>query len=110
MQHGDAALWAPAAILDAPLPPPGSVLALPPVDELVLGTADRSALLGAHPMSVVAPGTNGRFLPVVVLDGRLVATWAAGRSPAVRPLEPLPPGVFAAAERAAADQARWSLA
>ena len=106
--HGDAVLWAPASLLDAPLPPLGSMLALPQFDELVIGTTDRAALLGPHPLAAVAPGTNGRFLPVIVLDGRLVATWTAKPTPAVHPLQGLPAEVLRAAEQAAADQAGWS--
>jgi hypothetical protein len=104
---GDAVLWAPPALLDTPLPPRPTVSALPPFDELVIGYADRSAVLGPHPLERIAPDRNGRFLPTVLVDGRLAALWSAGPPPQVTPVEPLPAPVLALAEAAVADQAGW---
>ena len=41
-------------------------------DPLLLGWADRDGVLGAHRQVVT---TNGVFRPVVLVDGRVVATW-----------------------------------
>jgi hypothetical protein len=101
-------LWAPPALLDATPHPTPSVLALPAFDELVLGYADRRAPLGPHPLERIVPDRNGRFLPTVHVDGRLVGTWSAGPPPSMQAFEPLPAGLAARAEAAVADQAGWS--
>ena len=48
---------------------------LPAFDEYLLGYKDRSAVLGAEHASEVVPGGNGMFLPMMVLNGRIVGTW-----------------------------------
>jgi hypothetical protein len=101
-------LWGPPSLLDAPLPPAPAVTALPPFDELVIGYADRRAVLGPHPLERIAPDRNGRFLPTVLVDGRLVATWSSGPPPAVRPLEPLEPPLAVRVDAVVAAQAGWS--
>ncbi|MBI5160808.1 MAG: AlkZ family DNA glycosylase [Micrococcales bacterium] len=53
--------------------------ALPGFDEYVLGYGDRRAPLAGAPLERVVPGGNGMFLPTIVIDGEIVATWR--RSP-----------------------------
>jgi hypothetical protein len=57
------------------------VLLLPGFDELLLGYADRSAVLDPRHADRILPGGNGVFRPTVVSDGRVVGTWsrAGGR-------------------------------
>jgi hypothetical protein len=89
--------------------PSEAVHLLPAFDELVMGYADRAALLRGHPLSVLVPGRNGSFLPMVTVDGRLVGTWSAsGQAPRVHPLEPLPSAVAEKAERQGEAWAAWS--
>ncbi|MDH2444618.1 winged helix DNA-binding domain-containing protein [Amnibacterium sp. CER49] len=87
---------------------PGSVLALPSFDELVIGYAERDAVLGAHPLAALVPDRNGRLRPFVAVDGRLVAAWdARAEPPRVWPLEVLPAPLLERAEVAAADASAW---
>lgn len=48
---------------------------LPPFDELLLGYRDRSASLDPAYNTLVAPGGNGIFNPIVVINGRVVGLW-----------------------------------
>ncbi len=52
-----------------------SVLLLPGFDEYLLGYTDRSAALHADHFSKIVPGSNGMFMPTIVLDGQVVGTW-----------------------------------
>ncbi|TPW74500.1 winged helix DNA-binding domain-containing protein [Schumannella soli] len=52
-----------------------AVRLLPGFDELLLGYTDRTATLHDLPLESVVPGKNGMFLPTVIVDGRIVATW-----------------------------------
>jgi hypothetical protein len=52
-----------------------AVLLLPGFDEYLLGYSDRSAALAAEHSARVVPGENGIFLPMVVSNGQIVATW-----------------------------------
>lgn len=56
-------------------PAPRGVLALAGFDETLLGYQDRSAPLHPEHASSIVPGGNGMFLPTVVVDGEVVATW-----------------------------------
>jgi hypothetical protein len=77
---------------------------------MLLGYADRSAVLDPAHADRVAPGANGLFRPVVVAGGRVVGTWRAtpnGPGPvAVEEFVPFTAawhrGVTRAAERLAA--------
>jgi hypothetical protein len=51
------------------------VFLLPGFDELILGYADRSATLPAAFASLIVPGGNGVFRPIVISDGRVIGTW-----------------------------------
>jgi hypothetical protein len=50
-------------------------LLLPPFDEVLIAYRDRSASLDAAHSGLVAPGSNGIFNPIIVVDGRVVGTW-----------------------------------
>jgi Winged helix DNA-binding domain len=51
------------------------VFLLPGFDELMLGYADRGAMLPTEFADRIVPGGNGMFRPTVVHDGRVVGTW-----------------------------------
>jgi hypothetical protein len=55
--------------------PAPAVLLLPGFDEYLLGYRDRDAVLAPEHSARVAPGENGIFLPMVVSNGQIVATW-----------------------------------
>jgi len=48
---------------------------LPPFDEFLVGYRERSAALDPHYNTLVVPGGNGIFNPIVVIGGRVVGTW-----------------------------------
>ena len=56
-------------------PAPSAAHPLPGFDEYMLGYQDRSAALPAEFAQRIAPGSNGIFLPTVVVDGAVVGTW-----------------------------------
>lgn len=72
--------WVSAAARDAALANPvplDTALLLPGFDELYLGLRDRSAHVSAEFSPRLAPGNNGIFKAVVLLDGEIVGTWKA---------------------------------
>ena len=56
-------------------PARGDLRLLPPFDELMLGYGAREASLAPADAGRLVPAANGRFLPAVVVDGRVVGTW-----------------------------------
>ena len=48
---------------------------LPGFDEYLLGYRDRSAALDPSDAPKVVPGSNGRFLSTIVVNGRVTGTW-----------------------------------
>jgi hypothetical protein len=48
---------------------------LPGFDEYILGYEDRSEVLAPEHAGRIVPGSNGRFLPCVLVDGQVVGTW-----------------------------------
>lgn len=54
---------------------PSGVVALPGFDEYLLGYQDRSAPLTAEHAAFTVPGSNGMFLPTIVVDGEVVGLW-----------------------------------
>jgi hypothetical protein len=62
---------------DAAIPPknPSGVHLLPGFDEFLLGYKGRSAQLDLEHASKVVPGSNGVFLPMLVIDGKVCGTW-----------------------------------
>lgn len=75
-------------------------------DELLLGYQDRSAVLAPEHAARIVPGSNGMFLPTLVVEGRVVGTWkrsvqATRVRIALAPFEPLPERALMALSRAA---------
>ena len=56
-------------------PAASGVHALPGFDEYMLGYQDRSPALAPEFAPRIVPGSNGMFLPTVVVDGEVVGTW-----------------------------------
>jgi len=54
---------------------PRTAYLLPGFDEYLLGYRDRSAVLEPRHAPKILPGSNGMFLPTIVIDGRVVGTW-----------------------------------
>ena len=80
------------------------VFLLPGFDELLLGYADRAAVLPAEFADRIVPGGNGMFRPTVVSGARVVGTWRTVGRGAQRRVEAtaftsLSPRVLAAVER-----------
>ncbi|MGB4979417.1 MAG: winged helix DNA-binding domain-containing protein [Anaerolineae bacterium] len=48
---------------------------LPGFDEYVLGYGDRSAVLDPANAQSICPGSNGMFIPTLVIDGEVTGTW-----------------------------------
>lgn len=62
--------------LHAPgLEPAEGVHLVAPFDELVLGYRDREVPLRGEPLDRIVPGSNGMFLPAIVVDGAVSGTW-----------------------------------
>ena len=73
------------------------VHALPGFDEYLLGYQNRSAVLAPEFSNLIVPGNNGVFLPTVVVDGAVAATWkrterASAVCVTLDPFEPLSVG------------------
>jgi hypothetical protein len=78
---------------------------LGPFDPLLLGWVDRDGVLGAHRRRVT---TNGVIRPVVLVEGRVVATWGlTGGTVTVDVLQELPPSVGRSLEAEAGDVLRF---
>lgn len=88
----------------ADLPPAGGVHLLPAFDEYYLGYQGRDLVASPEMQAAVVPGGNGVFRPLVVVDGRVVATWRRGRSGGelTHLVEQLPKPRLAEVERALA--------
>lgn len=76
-------------------------LLLPGFDELLLGYADRSAIISPADFERVVPGGNGVFLPMLVLHGRVRGTWRRRITAARAVVTVVPFGRITAPERAA---------
>ncbi|GAA4284229.1 crosslink repair DNA glycosylase YcaQ family protein [Brevibacterium daeguense] len=71
-------LWGHAPALDSTTGlAPRQVLLPAGFDEVLLGYADRSAVLPAEHAGKVVPGGNGIFKPAVLVRGRAIGTWRA---------------------------------
>jgi len=69
---GDRIYWMPDA---AQVPPNSSAYLLPGFDEYILGYTDRSAVLDPRYTLKIVPGNNGRFMPTIIMKGRVAGTW-----------------------------------
>jgi hypothetical protein len=87
----------------APRPP--VVRMLGAFDPLLLGWADRDALLGPHRRVVT---TNGVFRPVVLIHGRVAATWGLpGGAVTINLLGEVPPSARRSLDAEVADVRRF---
>jgi hypothetical protein len=70
--------WLAAEAADGAVPAAGRkrTYLLAGFDEYFLGYKDRDALLEPEHADKIAPGANGVFRPLIVLDGQIVGTWA----------------------------------
>lgn len=66
--------WMPRELPDRPNSSPAAHL-LPSFDEYLLGYTDRSAVLPSRWAKKITPVGNGRFSPIVVINGRVAGTW-----------------------------------
>lgn len=87
--HGDLSYWSiaedgagpetPDEDVEEPADPDAGrsrrVLALPGFDEYLLGYTGRDLVLPPEHFEKIVPGGNGIFLPLIVVDGRIVGTW-----------------------------------
>jgi hypothetical protein len=94
-----------------PTAPPAAHL-LPGFDEYLLGYRDRRAVLDPAHAGKVVPGGNGIFKPIIVVEGRVVGTWArilrrAKVVVTVSPFEDLGRSATAAARAAAEPYGRF---
>lgn len=67
---------------------------LPGFDEIVLGYADRSAVLDPEHAQAIVPGNNGMFKATVLYDGRIIGTWRHQGRPGRRTVEATPLSAF----------------
>jgi Winged helix DNA-binding domain len=69
---GDRIYW----MADAPqVSPNSSAYLLPGFDEYILGYTDRSAALDPRHALKVVTGNNGRFMPTIIMKGRVAGIW-----------------------------------
>lgn len=60
---------------------------LPGFDEYYLGVAERGAMIDEAHAARLAPGNNGMFLPAVLINGEIVATWRRGGDSGVETID-----------------------
>ena len=83
------------------LDPSAEVHLLPGFDELLLGYKDRSAAIAPRHASRIVPGSNGMFLPTLVVDGQVVGTWRRSARAKAVALEASPFGRLRASQKRA---------
>jgi Winged helix DNA-binding domain len=95
----------------APPPPTDPVVRLlPAFDTTLLGHRSRELIVDAEHARRVWPG-GGWLHPVVLLDGRAVATWRVARGDvSLEPFVALPDGAAAGLEAEIADVGRFGVA
>jgi hypothetical protein len=71
---GGKAYWMTEETLDC-APDESCVYLLPGFDEYLLGYKDRGAVLAVEHAPRIVPGSNGVFLPTIVVAGQVVGTW-----------------------------------
>ncbi|MFJ8893620.1 winged helix DNA-binding domain-containing protein [Leifsonia sp. NPDC102414] len=72
---------------------------LPAFDEYLLGYQDRTPVIDDEHFTVVVPGKNGVFAPILVSAGRVVGTWRRASTSSAVTVEPLPFARLTAAEK-----------
>ena len=63
---------------------------LPGFDEYLLGYRDRDIVLAPEHAGKIVPGSNGVFLPTIVVDGKIVGTWKRTVKRSTVVIEPVP--------------------
>jgi hypothetical protein len=96
----------------ARLPTIGQVRLLGAFDTYMLGYRSRDFAVPPAAVAAVKEGGGGWIRPVIVEDGRVIATWRAAREPAgieveVRPIDRLDPGTRAAIKAEVDDIGRF---
>lgn len=96
----------------SPPAPSGSVLLLPPWDELLLGYKTRDVSLPDEHLGRIVPGRNLVFQPSVVIDGEVAGLWRRRQTTSTTHLEvelfnPASDARWAAIESAAAAYGRF---
>jgi hypothetical protein len=102
---GDDELWMSNELDPADAAPPPAHL-LPAFDEIMIGYKDRSAMLAPRYANRVAPGGNGVFFPILVLDGQVRGTWKRSARAKTVALDASPFGRFTAPQKKAFDAPR----
>jgi hypothetical protein len=69
----DAEMWMSTALRASEVPT--AVHLLPGFDELMPGYKDRSAMVAPRYAARIGPGSNGIFVPTLVLDAQVCGTW-----------------------------------
>lgn len=82
-----------------------SAYLLPGFDEYLLGYRDRSPVLAAEYAERICPGSNGMFIPTVILRAQVAGTWARVIKKASVSIDTSPFATFTAANRRAIAQA-----
>ncbi len=77
-EHGGHPYWYLPSSPSVGEPAPVAFL-LPAFDEYLIGYRDRTAVLDPSHATKVVPGANGIFKPLLVIQGRVVGTWARTR-------------------------------
>jgi len=67
---------------DDPPPLPDTVLALPGLDEYLLGYKNRALMVDPADAQAIIPGGNGFFQATIVRAGRVIGTWTRSSSTA----------------------------
>jgi hypothetical protein len=67
--------WSPSDEPATARNPAAAAHLLPPFDEYLLAYKDRTAVLAPEHATLVAPGGNGMFHPIVVVNGRVAGIW-----------------------------------
>jgi Winged helix DNA-binding domain len=70
---GRTSYWMAPSAVDPPSSP--MVDLLPAFDEYLLGYRDRDAMLDPAHAQAICPGSNGMFMPMIVIDGRIEGIW-----------------------------------
>ncbi len=73
---GDTKYLMGAEAADNAAPEPPAALLLPGFDEILLGYADKSAMIGPAYEALWCPGGNGMFKPFIMAEGRVVGLWS----------------------------------
>jgi hypothetical protein len=71
----DTSYWIATEEVERASSAPQGLCALPGFDEYLLGYRDRALALAPEHANRIVPGSNGIFLPTIVVDGQVVGTW-----------------------------------